>query len=90
MEASPQVLPTLGEQLQACFLDGTVVPPGVQSHIYPHLEAEVRGVLAQVKSLLFEGVAADEIVLVARNDAFYGPQPVTCRLVKTRYVPGLK
>lgn len=73
VEASPQVLPTLGEQLQACFLDGTVGPPGVQSHIYPHLEAEVRGVLAQVKSLLFEGVAANEIVLVARDDAFYGP-----------------
>lgn len=64
---------TTGEQLQACFLNGTDVPNGVQSYIYPHLEAEVRGVLSQVKSLLVAGVAANEIVLVARDDAFYGP-----------------
>lgn len=39
----------------------------------PHLEAEVRGVLAQVKNLLSQGTAANEIVLIARDDAFYGP-----------------
>ena len=43
---------TLGEELQDCFLAGTNLPPGIEAHIYPHLEAEVRGVLAQVKSLL--------------------------------------
>lgn len=63
---------TVGEQLQECFLQGTSVPRGVTAHIYPHLEAEVRGVLAQVKSLLYEGTPANEIVLVARDDAFYG------------------
>ena len=49
--------------------------PGVPvaAHAYPHLEAEVRGVLCQVKSLLAEGVPSDEIVLVARDDALYGP-----------------
>jgi len=73
IDASNQVPLTLGKQLQACFINGTAVPPGVQSHIYNYLEAEVRGVLAQVKSLLSEGVAANEIVLVARDDAFYGP-----------------
>jgi RecB family exonuclease len=63
----------LGEQLSGCFLDGTAVPVGVSAHVYPNLEAEVRGVLAQVKNLLHEGVAANEIVLIARDDAFYGP-----------------
>lgn len=43
------------------------------AHFYPHMEAEVRGVLAQVKSLLFEGVSPDDIVIVARDDASYGP-----------------
>ncbi|MBW4480790.1 MAG: PD-(D/E)XK nuclease family protein [Tolypothrix brevis GSE-NOS-MK-07-07A] len=63
---------TLGKQLQDCFLQGSNLPPGVEAHVYPHLEAEVRGVLAQVKSLLAGGTPANEIVLVARNDAFYG------------------
>lgn len=63
---------TVGEQLQTCFLKGTSEHTGVTAHIYPHLEAEVRGVLAQVKNLLHEGTPANEIVLVARDDAFYG------------------
>ena len=63
---------TLGEQLQDCFLTGKNLPSGIEAHIYPHLEAEVRGVLAQVKSLLYRGISANEIVLVARDDAFYG------------------
>ena len=62
----------LGEELQDCFLTGTNLPPGIEAHIYPHLEAEVRGVLAQVKSLLSGGTSGNEIVLVARDDAFYG------------------
>ena len=45
----------------------------VEAHVYPHLEAEVRGVLAQVKVLLADGVPSDDIVLVARDDASYGP-----------------
>lgn len=63
---------TVGKQLQECFLQGTSVPRGVTAHICPHLEAEVRGVLARVKSLLHEGTPANEIVLVARDDTFYG------------------
>jgi len=72
VEVSAQIPSTLGDQQQAC-LDSTTAPPGVRAHIYPNLEAEVRRVLAQVKSLLSEGAAANEIVLVARYDAFYGP-----------------
>ncbi len=63
---------TLAEQLTECLLTTTNPPDHVQAHIYPHIEAEVRGVLAQVKSLLFQGTPANEIVLVARDDAFYG------------------
>ena len=44
-----------------------------KQHTYPHSEAEVRGVLSQVKQLLTDGVAARDIVLVARDDAAYGP-----------------
>jgi RecB family exonuclease len=40
---------------------------------YPHLEAEVRGTLARVKTLLMEGVPQDDLVIVARDDSFYGP-----------------
>ena len=77
VEASDQFTSTFSQQLQACFLKSSInrnaVPSGVQSYIYTHVEAEVRGALTQVKSLLSEGVAANEIVLVARDDAFYGP-----------------
>lgn len=45
----------------------------VAAHSYPHVEAEVRGALAQVKILLADGVPPDDIVLVARDDASYGP-----------------
>ncbi|MGB3237521.1 MAG: PD-(D/E)XK nuclease family protein [Geitlerinemataceae cyanobacterium] len=40
---------------------------------YPNPEAEVRGALSQIKQLLQKGVRASDIVLVARDDAFYGP-----------------
>ncbi len=45
---------------------------GVQCHIYPNLEAEVRGVLAQVKQLLSQGIAPNHIVLVAEDEQAYG------------------
>jgi ATP-dependent helicase/DNAse subunit B len=44
----------------------------ILAHRYPNIEAEVRGTLARVKSLLKEGVPASEIVLIARDDALYG------------------
>lgn len=45
----------------------------VAAHAYPHFEAEVRGVLAQVKALLADGASLGDLVIVARDDAFYGP-----------------
>ncbi len=45
----------------------------VEAHAYPHVESEVRGALARVKVLLADGVPPDDIVLVARDDASYGP-----------------
>jgi RecB family exonuclease len=45
----------------------------IDAHSYPHVEAEVRGALAQVKVLLADGIPTDNIVLVARDDASYGP-----------------
>ncbi|MGJ5672365.1 MAG: PD-(D/E)XK nuclease family protein [Nostochopsis sp.] len=65
--------PSLGDQLQDSFLNRTIVPSGVKAYIYPHLESEVRGTLAQVKNLLNQGTLANEIVLVARDEPFYGP-----------------
>ena len=44
-----------------------------EAHSYPHLEAEVGGVLAQTKALLADGVPPQDVVLVARDDAGYGP-----------------
>ncbi|MGB3654307.1 MAG: PD-(D/E)XK nuclease family protein, partial [Rivularia sp. (in: cyanobacteria)] len=72
VEILSQTSASLGEQLQNCFLTGTNLPLGIEAHIYPHLEAEARGVLAQVKSLLSQGISASEIVLVSRDDAKYG------------------
>lgn len=44
-----------------------------EAQVFPHAEAEVRGILAQVKSLLLEGVPPDDVMIVARDDASYGP-----------------
>ncbi|MDZ7954079.1 PD-(D/E)XK nuclease family protein [Nostoc sp. DedQUE09] len=73
VQALEETTLSLGEQLQNCFLNTTIVPPNVKVYIYPHLESEVRGALAQVKNLLSQGTPANEIVLVARDDTFYGP-----------------
>ena len=43
------------------------------AHTYPHLEAEVRGVLARVKTLLSEQIAPNDIAIVARDETLYGP-----------------
>lgn len=73
VQALEETNPSLGTQLQGCFLNGTIAPPEVKAYIYPHLESEVRGTLAQVKILLSQGTPANEIVLVARDDTLYGP-----------------
>ena len=65
----------LGKQLQQSFLarDGSVDKnQRAIFNVYPNLEAEVRGVLTQVKVLLTQGVAAKNIVLVAKDEQLYG------------------
>jgi CRISPR/Cas system-associated exonuclease Cas4 (RecB family) len=39
---------------------------------YPNLEAEVRGVLTQIKLLLNRGITANEIVITTKNEQLYG------------------
>lgn len=63
----------LGKTLTFKFLGADEMPQGLKYHAYPHVEAEVRGVLAQVKRRLADGCSPNEIVLVTRDDAFYGP-----------------
>ena len=68
----------LGKQLQQSFLatddwqKRKLLENAINLHTYPHLEAEVRGVLTQVKILLNQGVAAKDIVLVAKDEQLYG------------------
>ena len=64
---------TIGEILAAKFISPVIKIPEIQAYRYPHLEAEVRGVLAQVKQLMSAGVPAKDIVLVTRNETTYGP-----------------
>jgi len=64
---------TIGERLSLDFTAESPTKSDVPVHAYPHVEAEVRGVLAQIKSKLINGTPPDEIALVARDDAFYGP-----------------
>ncbi|MDB9494551.1 PD-(D/E)XK nuclease family protein [Spirulina major CS-329] len=70
--AAPQ---TCGDQLSLQFLTAAASPPAaVQAHHYDHREAEIRGVLTQVKTLLNQQVPARSIVLIARDETAYGPQ----------------
>lgn len=67
----------LGKQLQQSFLSMNGKIEKWQGdlltlNVYPNLEAEVRGVLTQVKVLLTEGIAAKDIVLVAKDERLYG------------------
>lgn len=64
---------SLGEQLQKCFVDKGKIKNNVQCYIYSNLEAEVRGVLCQVKQLMVEGISAREIVLVTQDEKTYAP-----------------
>lgn len=41
-------------------------------HCYPNLEAEVRGILTQIKLLLTKGITANEIVITTKNEQLYG------------------
>ncbi|MDB9314774.1 PD-(D/E)XK nuclease family protein [Spirulina sp. CS-785/01] len=60
--------------LQTAFINAT--PPtqsNLHCHAYPDLESEVRGTLAQIKTLLQQGTPPQDIVIVARNPTTYGP-----------------
>ena len=63
---------TFGEQLQTAWIKQTDISESVQAYAYSDLEAEVRGVLAQIKQLLSQGIPPKEIVLVARDEPLYG------------------
>ncbi|MBF2097191.1 MAG: PD-(D/E)XK nuclease family protein [Gloeomargaritaceae cyanobacterium C42_A2020_066] len=63
----------LGAQLAACWVGEGKRPAAVVAHSYPHQEAEVRGVLTQVKALLSQGVTPHQVALVVRDEAVYAP-----------------
>lgn len=48
--------------------------PATTAYAYSTLEAEVRGTLAQVKTLLNDGTLARDIAIVARDEVAYGPK----------------
>jgi RecB family exonuclease len=62
----------INQQLQQCFQQQTALPTGVSLTVFPNLEAEVRGVLTQVKVLLTQGVDPQDIVLVTKEEQLYG------------------
>lgn len=62
----------INQQLQQCFQQQTALPTGVSLNVFPNLEAEVRGVLTQVKVLLTQGVVPQDIVLVTNEEQLYG------------------
>ena len=66
--------PTPSESLSRAFLSSTpnIDPQSIVAQVYTHPEAEARGVLAQVKQLLAQGVLSNEIVVVAVNDTDWG------------------
>lgn len=66
---------TAGERLALDFISGN--PSSVHNDlrvvVYPNPEAEVRGVLSQMKNKLVNGVSPDQIGLIVRDDSVYGP-----------------
>ena len=46
---------------------------GISAFAFTSQEDEVRSVLSKVKALLHDGVGPEQIVLIARDDALYGP-----------------
>ncbi|MFM2314643.1 MAG: hypothetical protein RLZZ04_3919, partial [Cyanobacteriota bacterium] len=62
----------INHQLRDCFKQTSPLPSSVKLNIFPSLEQEVWGVLTQVKVLLSQGVATQDIVLVSREAQLYG------------------
>jgi len=63
---------TPGEKLAARFV-GAGSPAGVVAAEYPHLEAEVRGVLSEAKRLVLAGTDIRRIAVVCRKHDLYSP-----------------
>ena len=64
----------IGDAITWSFVTGSGAEEDVaRLWSYPTIEAEVRGVLAEVKQLLAAGVTPGEIVLVTNDEAGYGP-----------------
>jgi ATP-dependent helicase/DNAse subunit B len=62
----------INRQLQECWQQKGSLPERVSLNVFPNLEAEVRGILTQVKILLTQGVEAKDIILVTREEQLYG------------------
>ena len=62
----------IGARLQQCFKQRSTLPEAVSLNVFSNLEAEVRGVLTQVKVLQSQGIALQDIVLVTREEQLYG------------------
>jgi RecB family exonuclease len=68
-----------GKYLSQKFLGLSDEPPEPKEsnpakvYAYPHLEAEVRGILALVKEQLLQKVPSNQIAIVARDEKIYGP-----------------
>lgn len=64
--------------LSKAFLNGSSLPlkldnqPQIMAQVYANQDAEARGVLAQVKHLLHQGVLSRDMVIVAANDTEWG------------------
>ncbi|MDJ0577495.1 MAG: PD-(D/E)XK nuclease family protein [Xenococcaceae cyanobacterium MO_234.B1] len=72
LETVKQKKQNLGTVLQQCFLQQQPAPTEVKLYAFANLEAEVRGILNQIKALLNQGVTGKDIVLVGRDEPLYG------------------
>ena len=60
----------IGDRLQQCFKQEAKLPSAAKLHVYADLNREIRGVLTQVKVLLSQGVSAQDIVLVTKEQLY--------------------
>ena len=70
-----EAVATPSQSLATAFLANDPVPtkaPSIAAQVYANTEAEARGILAQVKQLLSQGVLSQDIVIVAANDTQWG------------------
>ncbi len=60
----------INHRLQQCFKQKSPLPTGVSLNVFPSLEAEVRGVLTQVKALQAQEIPAQDIVLITKEQLY--------------------